>query len=123
MVVLELGNNSAVIVDRTADLDLAIPRIVYGAYSYAGQKCISVQRIYVHADVYEEFKKRFVAASREVKSGDPRDMAVINGPLIDDNNGRRIRRRGSKKREAGRRQGHPRWATQRERVAADDRRG
>jgi glyceraldehyde-3-phosphate dehydrogenase (NADP+) len=89
-VVLELGNNSAVIVDKSADLDLAIPRIVYGAYSYAGQKCISVQRIYAHVDLYEEFKKRFIAASREVKSGDPRDMAVINGPMIDDANVRRI---------------------------------
>jgi glyceraldehyde-3-phosphate dehydrogenase (NADP+) len=89
-VVLELGSNSAVIVDRTADLDMAIPRIVYGAYSYAGQKCISVQRIYVHAEIQDEFTKRFVAASREVRSGDPRDPAVINGPLIDEGHGRRI---------------------------------
>jgi glyceraldehyde-3-phosphate dehydrogenase (NADP+) len=89
-VVLELGSNSAVIVDRGADLDLAIPRIVYGSYSYAGQKCISVQRIYVHAEIREEFMRRFLSASREVRSGDPRDPAVINGPLIDDGAARRV---------------------------------
>ncbi len=83
-VVLELGANSAVILDEDCDLDFAIPRIVYGSYSYAGQKCISVQRIFVHERLYASFVERFVAASRKVKSGDPRDPQVINGPLINE---------------------------------------
>jgi len=82
-VVLELGSNSAVILEEDAALGFAIPRLVYGSYSYAGQKCISVQRIYVHQKIYDHFVAGFVAASRDVKSGDPRDKAVINGPLID----------------------------------------
>ena len=54
-VVLELGGNAAAIVDESADLDFAIPKLVYGAFSYAGQKCISVQRIFVHARRWDEF--------------------------------------------------------------------
>jgi glyceraldehyde-3-phosphate dehydrogenase (NADP+) len=89
-VVLELGGNAAVIVDASADLDLAIPRLVYGAFSYAGQKCISVQRLYVHAKVWDEFVRRFVDAARAVKLGDPRDREALVGPMIDERNARRI---------------------------------
>jgi glyceraldehyde-3-phosphate dehydrogenase (NADP+) len=89
-VVLELGGNAAVIVDASADLDLAIPRLVYGAFSYAGQKCISVQRLYVHARVWDDFVRRFVDAARAVKLGDPRDREALVGPMIDEKNARRI---------------------------------
>jgi glyceraldehyde-3-phosphate dehydrogenase (NADP+) len=81
-VVLELGNNSAVIVDERVDVASIIPRLIYGSYSYAGQKCISVQRIDVHESLYADFVKRFVAASAQVKVGDPRDPDVLIGPLI-----------------------------------------
>ncbi|OGQ12007.1 MAG: aldehyde dehydrogenase [Deltaproteobacteria bacterium RBG_16_71_12] len=81
-VVLELGSNAAVIVDDGADLSLAVPRIVYGAFSYAGQKCISVQRIYVHDKVYDAFLSQLLAATAKVKHGDPRDPEVLVGPMI-----------------------------------------
>lgn len=81
-VVLELGSNAAVIVDDGADLAFAVSRIVYGAYSYAGQKCISVQRIFVHDKVYDAFLAQFLAATAKVKCGDPRDPEVLIGPMI-----------------------------------------
>ncbi|HYM85078.1 MAG TPA: aldehyde dehydrogenase family protein, partial [Candidatus Dormibacteraeota bacterium] len=62
-VVLELGGNAGVIVDRTADLEWAIKRILGGAFSYAGQVCISVQRMYVHEAVWDEFMGLFVEAA------------------------------------------------------------
>lgn len=89
-VVLELGGNAAVIVDETADLDHAVPKLVYGAFSYAGQKCISVQRIFVHARLWDAFVSAFVEYARRAKVGDPRDADVLVGPMIDEANARRI---------------------------------
>jgi glyceraldehyde-3-phosphate dehydrogenase (NADP+) len=89
-VVLELGGNAAVIVDESADLDLAVPKLVYGAFSYAGQKCISVQRVYVHARRFDELVERFVAATQRIRVGDPRDREVFVGPMIDEANARRV---------------------------------
>jgi acyl-CoA reductase-like NAD-dependent aldehyde dehydrogenase len=83
-VVLELGGNAGVIVDETADLDWAVNRLVFGAFAYAGQVCISVQRIYVVESVYPEFERRFVEKVREVKVGDPLDPATDLGPMVDD---------------------------------------
>lgn len=83
-VVLELGGNAGAIVDETADLDWAVNRLVVGAFAYAGQVCISVQRIYVVASVYEEFERRFVERVRELKLGDPLDPATDLGPMVDD---------------------------------------
>ena len=83
-VVLELGGNAGAIVDETADLDWAVDRLVYGAFAYAGQVCISVQRIYVVRAVYEEFERRFVDAVRRVKVGDPQDPATDLGPMVDE---------------------------------------
>ncbi|HUS63007.1 MAG TPA: aldehyde dehydrogenase family protein [Kofleriaceae bacterium] len=89
-VVLELGGNAAVIIDESADLDAALPKLVYGAFSYAGQKCISVQRIYVHARRWDEFRTRFVDAAKAVGIGDPRERQNLVGPMIDEANARRI---------------------------------
>ncbi len=83
-VVLELGGNAGAIVDETADLDWAVNRLVFGAFAYAGQVCISVQRIYVVRAIYEEFERRFVEKVRSVKSGDPLDPATDLGPMVDD---------------------------------------
>lgn len=82
-VVLELGGNAGVIVDETADLDWAVSRLVYGAFAYAGQVCISVQRIYVVASIYPEFERRFVERVGEVRMGDPLDPATDLGPMVD----------------------------------------
>jgi glyceraldehyde-3-phosphate dehydrogenase (NADP+) len=82
-VVLELGGNAGVIVDPTADLDWAVRRILVGAFTYAGQVCISVQRMYVHEDVWAPFMKRFVAGAAALKVGDPLDPATDLGPMVD----------------------------------------
>ena len=63
-VVLELGGNAAVIVDEGADLDTAADRVATGGFSYAGQSCISVQRVYVHANVWERMAGAVPAARR-----------------------------------------------------------
>lgn len=83
-VVLELGGNAGAIVDETADLDWAVERLVYGSFAYAGQVCISVQRIYVVRDIYDEFERRFVERTRAVKVGDPLDPSTDVGPMIDE---------------------------------------
>ena len=89
-VVLELGSNAAVVVDEGTDLAFAVPRIVYGAFSYAGQKCISVQRIYVHDKMMETFLPRFLEATAKVKVGDPADPDVLIGPLINEAAAQRV---------------------------------
>ena len=83
-VVLELGGNAGAIVDETADLDWAVDRLVYGAFAYAGQVCISVQRIYVVQEIYEEFERRFVERSLQVRVGDPLDAQTDVGPMLDE---------------------------------------
>ncbi len=88
-VVLELGGNAGAIVDRSADLDWAVKRITVGAYGYAGQVCISVQRLFVHEDVWEPFTERFVAAARAVRRGDPLDPATELGPMLHEGAARR----------------------------------
>jgi acyl-CoA reductase-like NAD-dependent aldehyde dehydrogenase len=81
-VTLELGSNSAAIVDQSADLDLAVPRCVFGSFSYAGQVCISVQRMYVHKKVISEFTQRFLDMTRKLKIGDPLKEDTDVGPMI-----------------------------------------
>jgi glyceraldehyde-3-phosphate dehydrogenase (NADP+) len=83
-VVLELGGNAGVIVDKGADLDWAVRRCVVGAFAYAGQVCISVQRMFVHEDVWDAFMDRFVAGARALKVGDPLDPSTDVGPMVDE---------------------------------------
>ncbi len=83
-VVLELGGNAGVIVDQTADLDWAVGRIIVGAFSYAGQICISVQRIFVHDDVFDAFVAKLSAAAAALRLGDPLDPATDLGPMVDE---------------------------------------
>jgi acyl-CoA reductase-like NAD-dependent aldehyde dehydrogenase len=82
-VVLELGGNAAVIVDHDADLDDALERVIFGAFYQSGQSCIGVQRIIIHADVYDRFRDMLVARARSLISGDPHDRATFIGPMID----------------------------------------
>jgi acyl-CoA reductase-like NAD-dependent aldehyde dehydrogenase len=82
-VVLELGGNAGVIVDKSADLDWAIKRCLVGAFAYAGQVCISVQRAFIHEDVWDEFMRRFVEGARALKVGDPLDPTTDLGPMVD----------------------------------------
>jgi aldehyde dehydrogenase (NAD+) len=80
---LELGGNNAIIVDDTANLDLAVPAIVFGAVGTAGQRCTTTRRVFVHSSKAQELERRLVHAYSQVKIGDPLDKGTLMGPLID----------------------------------------
>jgi acyl-CoA reductase-like NAD-dependent aldehyde dehydrogenase len=83
-VCLELGGNAAAVVHEDAgDLDWVAQRLALGAFAYAGQVCIKVQRVLVHQPVYEGFVRKFVDASAALISGDPLDPKTVVGPMID----------------------------------------
>ncbi len=89
-VVLELGGNAAAIVESTADISHAVSRCTLGAFGYAGQVCIKVQRVLVHRSVVEEFTEKFVNAAKNVVSGDPADVKTVVGPLISEKEALRV---------------------------------
>jgi aldehyde dehydrogenase (NAD+) len=80
---LELGGNNAIIVDESANLDLAVPSIVFGAVGTAGQRCTSTRRVFVHASRLQELERRLTQAYAQVRIGDPLDAGTLMGPLID----------------------------------------
>jgi aldehyde dehydrogenase (NAD+) len=80
---LELGGNNAIIVDDTANLDLAARAIVFGALGTAGQRCTSTRRVLVQRSALAELQRRLVHAYRQVRIGDPLDPTTLVGPLID----------------------------------------
>lgn len=82
-VTLELGGNAGVIVHKDADVGYAAERVAWGGFSFAGQSCISVQRVYIHADVYDAFVGDFVRRVKALKTGDPLDEKTDVGPVID----------------------------------------
>jgi acyl-CoA reductase-like NAD-dependent aldehyde dehydrogenase len=81
-VTLELGSNSAVIIDKDITIQQVIPRCVTGAFSYQGQVCISLQRIYVHEEIYDTFVQAFVEETKTKKIGNPLDETVHLSALI-----------------------------------------
>ena len=81
---LELGGNAATFIDKSADLDLASQKCALGAFVNSGQVCISLQRIYVDASVYDEFAKKMAKETKKLKVGSPYDDDTFMGPLIDD---------------------------------------
>jgi glyceraldehyde-3-phosphate dehydrogenase (NADP+) len=91
-VVLELGGNAGVIVDKTADLDWAVRRCLVGAFTYAGQVCISVQRMFIHEEIWDAFMAKFVEGARGLKLGDPLDSETDLGPMVDQNAASRTQR-------------------------------
>jgi acyl-CoA reductase-like NAD-dependent aldehyde dehydrogenase len=90
-VVLELGGNAAVVIDRDADLEDALGRVIFGAFYQSGQSCIGVQRILVHSEVYETFKDMLVEKARTLKAGDPKDRETFIGPMISDKEASRLK--------------------------------
>ena len=82
-ITLELGGNAAVIVHRDADVGYAAERVAFGGYSYAGQSCISAQRIYVHEEIYGAFTEDLVRRTRALRTGDPLHDDTDVGPVID----------------------------------------
>jgi len=91
-VTLELGGNAGVIVDCDADLEWAAERCTLGGFSYAGQICISVQRIFVHREVYDDFVQRLLSRVAALHVGDPRDEQTDVGPMIDEAAAKRAER-------------------------------
>ena len=89
-VTLELGGNAAVIVNDDADVDYAAERVTWGGYAYAGQACISVQRVYVHEAVYDRFARELVRRVDALTVGDPLDEETDVGPLIADDAAARV---------------------------------
>ncbi len=83
-VTLELGGNAAVIVCEDADLAKAIPKIVAGGFTYAGQSCISVQRVYVHQSLKQQLIDGVVEGLRKLVHGDPTDPSTQVGPMINE---------------------------------------
>jgi acyl-CoA reductase-like NAD-dependent aldehyde dehydrogenase len=82
-VVLELGGNAAVIIDKDADLEDAAERTVFGAFYQSGQSCIGVQRIFVHEAIYPAFRDLLVAKTARLIAGNPVEEATFVGPMID----------------------------------------
>jgi aldehyde dehydrogenase (NAD+) len=80
---LELGGNNAIIVDEFANLDLAVPSIVFGAVGTAGQRCTTTRRVLVHGSRLAELEQRLVRAYRQVRIGDPIEPGTLMGPLVD----------------------------------------
>jgi len=89
-VVLELGGNAAVIIDADANLDDAMERVIFGAFYQSGQSCIGVQRILIHADVYDEFRDMLVAKTATLIAGDPKDRDTFIGPMIHEKEASRL---------------------------------
>ncbi len=83
--IMELGGNNAVIVSSSADLDMAIPAIVFGAVGTAGQRCTTTRRVILHEKVYDEVKARLVQAYKQISKriGNPLDEQNLVGPLVD----------------------------------------
>lgn len=89
-VVLELGGNAAVVVDKDADLDHALARIIFGAFYQSGQSCIGVQRIIIHADIYDRFRDMLVAKTKTLVAGDPKERDTFIGPMISEKEATRL---------------------------------
>jgi aldehyde dehydrogenase (NAD+) len=83
--ILELGGNNAIIVTPSADLDLAIPAIVFGAVGTAGQRCTTTRRLIIHESIYNDVKTRLINAYKQLRIGNPLDPQNHVGPLIDKN--------------------------------------
>jgi aldehyde dehydrogenase (NAD+) len=80
---LELGGNNAIIITENADLNIALRACIFGAVGTAGQRCTTTRRLIIHESIYENFKKKLVAAYKQLNIGDPLDENVHVGPLID----------------------------------------
>ena len=100
-VVLELGGNAAVIVDRSSNIEEAARAIAMGSYLYSGQICVSVQRIFVDHSVFDQFVEKFKHAVSELKIGKPNEEGVVIGPIIDRSHLERIHNWVNEAKEGG----------------------
>ncbi len=79
---LELGGNNAIIVDESANLDLVVPSVLFGAVGTSGQRCTTTRRLLVHETRIDEIQRRLVASYKQVRIGDPLDPKALMGPLV-----------------------------------------
>ncbi len=89
-VVLELGGNAACIVHEDSNIDDVVSRLIVGIFYQSGQSCISVQRVLIHASVYDQVKARLLEKTLLLKSGDPKDESTFVGPLISEDDAKRL---------------------------------
>lgn len=82
-VTLELGGNCAAVIHSDAELDFAAQRVAAGGFANAGQSCVSVQRVFVHAQVYDEFLRLLLPVVERLRAGDPAEESTDIGPMID----------------------------------------
>ena len=80
---LELSGNNAVIIDETAELNLAIPAVLFGAIGTTGQRCTTTRRLFIHEKIFDQTVERLIHAYQQIRIGDPLDADVLMGPLID----------------------------------------
>ncbi len=127
-VVLELGGNAACIVDADQGdrLDFVVDRLIFGSFYQSGQSCIGVQRIYVHESLYDALKRKFVAKTKKLKAGDPKQKDTFLGPMINEEAAERLhgwildaKKAGAKILCGGKREGNMLEATVLENVPAD----
>ncbi|ERG88434.1 MAG: NAD-dependent aldehyde dehydrogenase [halophilic archaeon J07HX5] len=83
-VALEMGGKNAVVITEAADLDVALHSAVMSSFKTTGQRCVSSERLIVHTDVYDEFKREFVELAEQVAVGDPLEEDTFMGPVIDE---------------------------------------
>lgn len=98
---LELGGNNAMIIDKSADLKLAIPSIVFGAVGTAGQRCTSTRRVFVHESIADVVIGKLVNAYGQVSIGDPLDPSTLMGPLTDEHSVKRYENAIAKAKASG----------------------
>jgi aldehyde dehydrogenase (NAD+) len=99
--ILELGGNNAIILDETADLQMAIPGIVFGAVGTAGQRCTTTRRLFVHESILDEVTDRLVSAYSQVRIGNSLDSDTLMGPMVDGSAVRDFEKAVTAAREAG----------------------
>ncbi len=80
--ILELGGNNGIIVDETADLDMSMRAVLFGAVGTAGQRCTSTRRVFLHKSIFKEFTDKLINAYKQVRIGDPLDENILMGPLV-----------------------------------------
>jgi aldehyde dehydrogenase (NAD+) len=80
--ILELGGNNAIVVEETADMDMAVRAVLFGAVGTAGQRCTSTRRVFLHKSIASNFTDRLLAAYKQVRIGDPLDESTLMGPLV-----------------------------------------
>jgi aldehyde dehydrogenase (NAD+) len=98
---LELGGNNAIILDETADLQMAIPGIVFGAVGTAGQRCTTTRRLLVQESILDSVTESLIRAYRQVRIGDPLDADTLMGPMVDEGGVKEFEAAVEAAREAG----------------------